>query len=173
MNPIQTNQITQELMREMEFDAACWIDLDSIAPVLNLAIKYGLVELPRATAPIRQDQIPSEMHAELGASVDLFAIPSILNVAAKHGLVSLPTKWIEITDDPATWPPTERLVIVRYEDGEESFGVRYVNHRDCADYKYFRDVCNVEWDREGKPLLYFDDYDAPCIYAVTHWRSIP
>lgn len=36
----------------------------------------------------------------------------LADILTKHGIVSEPNKWVEITDDPETWPPEKVAVLV-------------------------------------------------------------
>ena len=36
----------------------------------------------------------------------------LADILIKHGIVSPPVRWIEITDDPSTWPPVNTVVLV-------------------------------------------------------------
>ena len=78
------------------------------------------------------------------------------------------SKWIEITDDPATLPEIGKLVVIRAQD-REFLGAKLANTRKhkCL---WVCGVPDVKWDKQAQRTVVSDGF--PVSPPPTHWRPI-
>jgi hypothetical protein len=78
--------------------------------------------------------------------------------------------WIEITDDPATLPEMDRIVIIRDEAGFENFGCRAAPWRAGRDWRWYY-ATKATWSSHDQSIC--GEYLKECEFIPpTHWRPI-
>lgn len=87
-----------------------------------------------------------------------WVIEDIAQVLIKHGIVSEPNKWVEITDDPATWPSVGSIVWAANKNRKKAVLM----------FDGFENGRRL-WRKATK--MKFGDY-ASNHGPITHWRPI-